>query len=212
MASDLGSNDDFQPNDERSALPVAIVKVQSALRHIPSGEGAGDLSQERLAEIVTDHEEFLIKDIESELPELRKKLDAIVRATLGPSFVVSEVQVMSGSVVLTVFIGVLGAYDAVSKWKDFRESLVLLSQDVSAIFRRYVGRSRASRQMQVTYTASATPIPGAKRYFHSAVSLTPVPEVFYSMMMLYLLFTHAVMLGVILLALARRYGMFTSNP
>lgn len=126
---------------------------------------------------------------------LREEFVGIIRHTLGPEFHMRAMTVGRGSIELLVLVGT--AYYAVSRYKNFVESIELMVDQMRNLADRLL-----ARQSRATASASWTPLPpllGASRFpsLPSASEVAPLALSRLDLLTWYLVLTNAAMLSVL---------------
>jgi hypothetical protein len=120
--------------------------------------------------------------------ELRERISGIVRETLGPPFEVRLVAVGRGSIEVIVLIGT--TYYAISRYKNFVESIELVVRQITDLVRHIFGR------------ATPTPVTATGTWAPAQGMLAALPRrrvrAGSSLVLWYLILSHAAMMVVIL--------------
>lgn len=107
--------------------------------------------------------DFLWSVVQHESSELRERMSAAVHEHLGPEFDVRSMSFARGSLEILLVVGTL--YYAVSRYKNFVESVELLLAQLRRVVSDFFGRRT---QGPLTVTSNWTPGPGLVQ---SAVSV-----------------------------------------
>lgn len=117
---------------------------------------------------------------------LREEIAAVVRENMGSAFEVRALTVGRGSIEIVVLIGTV--YYAISRYKNFVESIELMLKQLKEVVKHFFERSAP---MSVTVSASWTPAGGL-------IAAAPVASARSNPALWYLIVSHAAMLAVIL--------------
>ena len=168
-------------------------------RWFRSGAVSGDVCFVRLSVDTIDGEPFEERPwrlLDNSDSRLRGELTSTVHETLGPEFQVRSVTIGRGSIEIVVLIGT--TYYAISRYKNFVESIELMVRQVKEVVKRFFERAAP---MHVTVSASWTPgngLAGLATLQDDAAAERVNPALWY------LILSHAAMLAVVLWLLVGR--------
>ncbi len=139
--------------------------------------------------------------------ELRQKLqaeiDLQVQRTLGPEFEVLNVEIGRGSITLLIVLGAVGTlYMGFSRYDGFIKSMNLLVSQIKGLLQRFFGQAPLiGTPLPLSVTGSWEPGPvvtEANRAFDTSSGIDSCQVV-----LVYLLLSHAALLGVLLWLVVR---------
>ncbi|MCW3996672.1 MAG: hypothetical protein NWE98_11070 [Candidatus Bathyarchaeota archaeon] len=160
---------------------------------------SGDVLSMRFLVSIPDEREFngklwmFLQETRSELEAETKKA---VLQTLGPEFEVRDISFKRGSIEILLVIGTV--YYAISRYKNFVESIEMLVSQLRRIFSRFFERWGP---MPVHVSGNWTPGPAMVR-IETMMSYRPIDV--NTILLWYVLLSHAVLLGVFIWLLLHR--------
>jgi hypothetical protein len=131
---------------------------------------------------------------------LQSEMVAATHQSLGPEFDVRSMSLTRGSIEFLVTVGAV--YYALSRYKNFVESIELLASQLEGVVRRFLEREMAPQVPQPAVSATWEPGPGLVRL----EGLEPLlPGIAWAYPLLwYVILSHAALLALFIWLLARR--------
>lgn len=168
-------------------------------RWFRSGAFAGDVCFVRLSVHTIDGEPFEERPwqiLDNSDGRLRAEISSAVHEALGPEFQVQSLTIGRGSIEILILIGT--TYYAVSRYKNFIESIELMVRQLKDIVKHFFERAAP---MRVTVSATWTPGNGLASLAapHDDAAAERVSPALW-----YLILSHAAMLAVVLWLLVER--------
>jgi len=130
-------------------------------------------------------------------PKLKIQVEEIVKKRLGEQFEVRRLRLERGSVEVLILIGT--TYYAVSRYKNFVESIDLLTSQLKSLFSR-LASAESPAPIEVTGDWSPSPSLTSAEVASSRVTSNPILLI----MLLYIILSHAAMLAVIIYQLLKK--------
>ena len=124
--------------------------------------------------------------------KLKSEVEDILKKILGDQFEVRRLTVVRGSVEVLILIGT--TYYAVSRYKNFIESINLLTSQIKSLFSKIASQNQPSTSIEVTGDWSPSPALINAEVASSRVTSNPILLI----MLLYIILSHAAMLTVII--------------
>jgi hypothetical protein len=160
---------------------------------------SGDVCTIRIFITSTDNKEderlyYHFREIRS---ELKRQVDENVKKTLGEQFEVRRFSIDRGSIEFLILVGT--TYYAVSKYKNFIESINLLAAQLRSLFSR-IASAQTPSPIEVTGDWSPSPALVNAEIASSRVDSDPILLI----LLLYIILSHAAMLTVIIYQLLKK--------